>query len=168
MCQSFVILFHAPAGSKNPHTVSRASRPRVCGGVSPPQEQPDAGGTPAEREGETHATRAHLDLLMELQPGGPLASWRLLATPEELDPVDAPPLSAEQQPDHRREYLTYEGPVSGDRGHVHRVDTGTLIVLARSPRHVRFTLAGLRMRGTFALRHVEGNRWELRHENGGP
>jgi len=108
----------------------------------------------------------HLDLLVELQPGGALASWRLMAAPEALEQVpsehEPEGLPAEQQPDHRREFLTYEGPVSGGRGDVRRVDHGCVTLVDRSPGHVTFTLAGQRLRGTFTLRHVEGGRWELR------
>lgn len=32
----------------------------------------------------------------------------------------------EEAADHRREYLTYEGPISGDRGHVRRVAAGRI------------------------------------------
>ncbi|MCL2700630.1 MAG: hypothetical protein FWE88_02925 [Phycisphaerae bacterium] len=40
-----------------PNNVTRASRPRVCGGVSPPRKPEDAGKMPAGREGETPSPR---------------------------------------------------------------------------------------------------------------
>jgi len=104
----------------------------------------------------------HLDLLLELHPGGPLASWRLAAGPEDLEHFLR--LSAQQQPDHRREYLTYEGPVSNGRGTVRRVDEGTVTIQAHSPDRVDFTLIGQRLRGKFTLHRVETDRWELRRE----
>jgi CRP-like cAMP-binding protein len=36
-------------------------------------------------------------------------------------------------PDHRREYLDYEGPISGDRGYVRRVAEGTCELLRETP-----------------------------------
>lgn len=59
----------------------------------------------------------HWDLLLE--DSNALRSWRLLA-PLKTDCW----LAAEKLPDHRKIYLDYEGPVSGNRGHVHRVAAG--------------------------------------------
>lgn len=59
----------------------------------------------------------HWDLLM--QQGEVLATWRLLQLPETKQW-----LAAEKLPNHRMLYLDYEGPVSGDRGHVVRFCTG--------------------------------------------
>ena len=61
----------------------------------------------------------HYDLLLELTPDGPLESWRVSDWPPTADSayrLNAP---------HRRLYLDYEGEVSGNRGHVRRVATGT-------------------------------------------
>lgn len=57
----------------------------------------------------------HYDVLFETTPGGPLATWRAERWP---------PRSGDylvRVADHRSAYLTYEGPVSGDRGVVRRV-----------------------------------------------
>lgn len=59
----------------------------------------------------------HWDLL--LQQGDVLKTWRL------LQPVTPGTwIAAEQLSDHRLHYLTYEGPVSGNRGSVFRVTSG--------------------------------------------
>lgn len=47
---------------------------------------------------------------------------------------------AEYLPPHRREYLEYEGPVSGDRGWVQRVDSGLCEVVDAPLEGVRITL----------------------------
>jgi hypothetical protein len=61
----------------------------------------------------------HFDLMLELTAGAALATWRL--------PVW--PLGGRARvirlADHRRDYLDYEGPVSGNRGTVSRVASGT-------------------------------------------
>lgn len=62
----------------------------------------------------------HFDLLMEYQPGSPLQAFRCPAWPI----TRRTPLVA--LPDHRREYLEYEGPISGNRGRVRRVASGTV------------------------------------------
>lgn len=60
----------------------------------------------------------HWDLMLERD--GTLATWRLLH-----EPVLQTWLPAERLPDHRIAYLDYEGPVSGDRGVVSRVISGS-------------------------------------------
>jgi hypothetical protein len=58
----------------------------------------------------------HFDLMLETNAHAPLHTWRLDAFPV--------PGRIILLPDHRREYLTYEGPVSHNRGHVRRVSAG--------------------------------------------
>ena len=60
----------------------------------------------------------HYDLMFETSEGSALATWRAKAWPPGAEPV-------EKLPDHRREYLTYQGPVSNGRGQVKRVHAGT-------------------------------------------
>ena len=60
----------------------------------------------------------HWDCLLE--DGDVLLTWRLSSPPE-----SAAVLDALKTFDHRRLYLDYEGPVSGDRGRVTRWDGGT-------------------------------------------
>jgi len=59
----------------------------------------------------------HWDFLLERDEN--LESWRLLREPVSEEWIRAEPL-----PDHRSVYLTYEGPVSGDRGTVSRILSG--------------------------------------------
>ena len=61
----------------------------------------------------------HYDLMFEREPGGPLLTLRSPSWPI-LKPTPVEPL-----PDHRRDYLDYEGPVSNNRGDVRRVQSGT-------------------------------------------
>ncbi len=71
-----------------------------------------------------HVTREgeHWDLMLERD--GVLATWQLSVQPQSLAAVGASIL-ARRISDHRLAYLEYEGPVSGDRGYVQRVDAGT-------------------------------------------
>lgn len=64
---------------------------------------------------------SHFDLLIERPntPGGPLVSFRVDARIDLAEPGAS--LMATRLPDHRNDYLTYEGPVSGGRGEVRRV-----------------------------------------------
>ena len=60
----------------------------------------------------------HFDVMWESSPGSALTTVRAREWPVA---GDAP---LERLPDHRRHYLDYEGPVSGNRGHVRRVASG--------------------------------------------
>jgi len=60
----------------------------------------------------------HFDLMFETEPGSALATWRSPAWP-----LLQPGVLTKLQ-DHRRDYLEYEGPVSGDRGQVKRISAG--------------------------------------------
>src|SRR5262249_41898667 len=57
--------------------------------------------------------------------------------------------------DHRLAYLDYEGPVSGNRGTVRRVDRGTYRARLWTPGLVRVQLEGGRLRGEAELRRQE-------------
>jgi hypothetical protein len=71
--------------------------------------------------------RPHFDLLFETAPGSALAAWRAQHWPVE-DGEAVEPLA-----DHRRVYLDYQGPVSGDRGVVRRVHEGRHELLEDAP-----------------------------------
>jgi hypothetical protein len=69
----------------------------------------------------------HFDLMLELSPGSELSTWRLLHWPPMREDQFTP------LPKHRREYLEYEGPVSGDRGEVNRVAAGSYRLIETFP-----------------------------------
>ena len=68
----------------------------------------------------------HIDWLLDLAPAEDrgLTTFRLPGRVDELTPGRH--LTAERLADHRRVYLTYEGPVSEERGHVTRVAEGRI------------------------------------------
>jgi hypothetical protein len=95
----------------------------------------------------------HWDLMLEV--GEVLWTWRL----------DAPPaagtvLGALRVGDHRPFYLTYEGPVSGNRGVVRRWDHGESTWSAAGPDVLFVELRGQRVTGTLELRRRTGESWE--------
>jgi hypothetical protein len=63
------------------------------------------------------ARPSHYDLMLERD--GVLLTWAV----EQL-PRAGLQVAATRLPDHRLAYLDYEGPISGDRGHVRRVAAG--------------------------------------------
>jgi hypothetical protein len=68
----------------------------------------------------------HFDLMFETAAGSPLATWRLDQWPIEKS------AGLTRLGEHRREYLEYQGPVSGDRGQVQRVAQGECALKVRS------------------------------------
>jgi hypothetical protein len=62
----------------------------------------------------------------------------------------------EPLPPHRREYLTYEGPISGDRGRVTRVDEGTFASVHWEADRIVVELATRHFRGVVEIVHRTG------------
>lgn len=92
----------------------------------------------------------HWDLMLDL--GEALATWQLRSDPSGLaDSAVEAKIPALRIADHRRAYLEYEGPVSSDRGHVTRVDSGTYEVINHSPCGWTVRLAGTLLAGNFKL-----------------
>ncbi|MCC6659431.1 MAG: hypothetical protein IT437_00960 [Phycisphaerales bacterium] len=88
---------------------------------------------------------AHWDWMIQ-RLGGGLTTFRV-AVRIDLGPAC---FGAERLPDHREAYLTYEGPVTGDRGSVRRVADGTVVVeLDRPDRFIVLGSLGP-VRGRFA------------------
>ncbi len=95
------------------------------------------------------AEGVHWDLLLETAEVG-LATWSLPSLPE-----PGVKISVQALPDHRAVYLDYEGPISGDRGEVRRVDRGTYTVDTWDARCRIVRLDGERFRGRVVLEQTE-------------
>jgi hypothetical protein len=97
----------------------------------------------------------HWDLMLEA--GDVLQTWRLANPPAPGCAIEATAL-----PDHRRIYLDYEGPVSGNRGNVKRWDAGCFTEAAASTAEHRVILVdGTKLRGSVDLQRVEGAIWRF-------
>lgn len=106
----------------------------------------------------------HYDLMIE--NGERLATWKLTRPPEE---ATRETLAANRIDEHRRVYLDYEGPISGDRGHVTRHDEGTCEVREdKTPdgavNRLRLQVSGEKLSGRLELVRDPENqsRWSLR------
>ena len=107
-----------------------------------------------QRDGE------HWDLMLEY--AGTLMTWQL-----SREPVDASsfPQPARRIGDHRIAYLDYEGTVSGDRGHVKRIDRGPLSLVQNDSDQVVFTALGRRLNGRFRLTRQADDEWLLQTDD---
>ncbi len=68
--------------------------------------------------------------------------------------------------DHRRDYLELEGPLSGDRGYVVRITSGTYRIQLETAEHWQLTLTGPQISGPLKLTRTsaEGTQWSLECE----
>ncbi len=93
-----------------------------------------------------YARASHWDLMLEA--GESLRTWALYELPNDWRAAHSYTatlvssctaasaennVGAEPLGDHRRDYLEYEGPVSGQRGRVTRIDAGSYQTLSESP-----------------------------------
>ncbi len=91
-----------------------------------------------------HASDSHYDLM--LQDGMKLLTWRLDSVPH-----PGTEQTAERIADHRLVYLDYEGPISGGRGEVRRIDAGVYEPLRWSEGEIIAVLYGGMVRGRVRL-----------------
>lgn len=82
----------------------------------------------------------HFDLLVARDPRGelPLHSFRVTVRPDLLGEGES--CAAERLFDHRPLYLTYEGPISGDRGTVRRLRAGRAELLAEDEQQLELVV----------------------------
>ena len=103
------------------------------------------------------ADLTHWDLMLEKD--GTLRTWKI-----SQEPAADQQLSATLLPDHRLVYLQYEGPISGDRGHVNQWDYGTfqgIVPTESKPFSVQLT--GKIFHGTLSLQPPAANEedWQI-------
>jgi hypothetical protein len=104
---------------------------------------------------------SHWDLMLERD--GALLTWSLPVLPAAWQKTGGAttPIAVTRLPDHRLAYLDYEGPVSGDRGEVRRVDAGECRLIQESASGIVVELDGAVVRGRWSLEGVQGQ-WTLR------
>ncbi|HYO25605.1 MAG TPA: DNA polymerase ligase N-terminal domain-containing protein [Lacipirellulaceae bacterium] len=105
---------------------------------------------------------SHWDLMLEFR--GQLRTWRI----ESLPSRDGRSARALKLPDHRLAYLDYEGPLTGGRGAVTRVDTGELAWIEPEPPRLVAQLTAGALAGAMELTQIDGPEWELRLTAPGP
>jgi hypothetical protein len=96
----------------------------------------------------------HLDLMFEV--GTVLWTWQLASFPSSEAAVEARRIF-----DHRLLYLDYEGPISGNRGLVRRLDRGVYEWLEQTTGRLAAWAHGSRLTGRLELVQVDGERWQL-------
>jgi hypothetical protein len=96
----------------------------------------------------------HWDLM--LADGEHLLTWALREMPHVNCETDA-----EQLGSHRIEYLDIEGPLSGNRGRVERIDAGKFEWLVREKDRITIALHGETLQGTAQLTRHDDQSWRF-------
>ncbi len=112
-----------------------------------------------------HPRGSHFDWMFETSDG--LQTWATTCLPQEGEPG----IPALQLPLHRAAYLDYEGPVSGNRGTVRRMQQGTYTRLLETPDLIRLQLDGQtreqqRLRQRLVFERERDDDWMLRSIDG--
>ena len=95
----------------------------------------------------------HWDFLLEAGPA--CRTWRLSD-----EPAIGAKIPAEAIADHRLKYLTYEGPVSGNRGQVTQWDSGDYEGIQDDERIIIIRLAGHRLQCDCRLTRIADTSWQ--------
>ena len=98
----------------------------------------------------------HWDLM--LQEGDHLTTWQTPAPPERWSEI---PLHCQKIFDHRLKYLTYEGPLSNNRGEVYIVTAGTYQPIQITENDWQIRLESDSMSGLLGLRKIREDQWQL-------
>jgi hypothetical protein len=102
------------------------------------------------------ARRTHFDLMLE--NGATLLTWAL----HDL-PTTGIAAAAERLAEHRSAYLDYEGPLSGDRGSVRRVDSGDFDWIEHRPARYVTRIRGKFLCGQLTIEETDSDthRWRV-------
>ncbi|HTV48756.1 MAG TPA: hypothetical protein VMG59_09975 [Phycisphaerae bacterium] len=107
----------------------------------------------------------HWDLLLELPERALLATWQMHTDPAGWNGSSKGEFSTTVRalPDHRRIYLEYEGPISGDRGQVTRVEEGQFQLLEIMENKLVMELSGKSFHGRIELTLMDSaaGLWQL-------
>ncbi len=120
--------------------------------------------------------------MLRLPMAAVLATWALNELPtdwhialeqaccegDRLDPQSRP-WDAQRLVDHRLDFLTYEGPLSQDRGVVRRCDRGQVRYNVVTDDLIGAVLMGSRITGELTLRRTatDTDRWQLTFDSAG-
>jgi len=95
---------------------------------------------------------SHFDLMLEQE--GVLLTWAM----DQWGELNVPHTAVELAP-HRLDYLTYEGPVSNNRGDVERVAKGPIEWLVHNTDRMELKIDFGQWWGRLVLQRVSGEQW---------
>jgi hypothetical protein len=93
-------------------------------------------------------------------PDGPLWTARVTMPSREWAKSDT--WTIEVIAPHRREFLTYEGPISGNRGSVTRIDEGACVASEWSDNRIEVQVSLRHFSGTLVMLPGERSEWTVK------
>ncbi len=106
----------------------------------------------------TQPEQSHWDLMLEVAATQKLATWQVPRPPREWPEIL---VSCTKLEDHRLDYLTYEGPVSGNRGEVEIFAAGDYHELHIADSIWRVYLCSDNILGTLEMSRQKEKEWQL-------
>ncbi len=104
----------------------------------------------------------HFDLMIELENSDKLFALKILSL--DIDSLlNNTVIKAERLPDHRKEYLEYEGPVSGGRGSVKIFDSGRCRTILYKEDKCEFELSGKNLAGKIIASLIDGRMYNVQY-----
>jgi len=98
---------------------------------------------------QNHTTgNEHYDLMIEISDT--LLTWQIPFMDFKYF-LDSSEISAPRIQDHRKKYLSYEGPISCDRGRVDIFDSGDYNGRINSPDSFSIKIKGHKLKGTLSI-----------------
>ena len=104
---------------------------------------------------EGYERPSHWDLMWEEDDESPLTTFAVYG-----EPAIGGRLTAEKLAPHRREYLSYEGQVSGGRGTVSRLHVGEVEIVSRDEQCVELRLASPMFSCCATIAHTDDG-WQV-------
>jgi len=101
--------------------------------------------------------QTHWDLMLE--QGQILLTWQVPCHPDRWGGRGE--ISCEKIFDHGLKYLSYEGPLSRNRGEVRQVAGGQYELLEKGERRWCVSLVGDTINGKLTLTHFKADQWQL-------
>ncbi len=102
---------------------------------------------------------AHYDVMIESSDG--LITWRVSESAMK-EFLEGKEVCTTRIADHRKEYLTYEGPISCDRGMVKIMDSGTCALRFADGTITQYILEGNVLHGTCITQKKRGHTYTFR------
>ena len=96
----------------------------------------------------------HFDLMIESEKS--MLTWQI-STNDMKYLLKGKQISAARIKDHRKEYITYEGPISGNRGEVKILDSGLCYILTMNKDITEVRFYGKLINGILFLEYYKNN-----------
>ena len=107
----------------------------------------------------------HYDLMIEQENSPDLLTW-MISEESLKELLNGSQAEAKSLPDHRKEYLTYEGIISGNRGRVKIFDSGICKLLLASKDTIKINIVGRIFNGIICIQKIKKDYFIIKYSPG--